>query len=107
LSESIFRKKSLDNISLPEKKDEYIRVTRPGFWLVAGAILMLISAILAWCIVNEIESEIENESKSEISGEMNNMDNIDSIDNINCIKETPISLVTESESEEESKLVLK
>lgn len=99
MSESIFRKKSLDNISLPEKKDEYIRVTRPGFWLVAGAIFMLILAIFAWCLVNEIESEIENESKSEIAGEMNNMDNID---NMNNIEETQTSLVTESESKLES-----
>ena len=65
LNESIFRKKSLENISSPEKNDECIKSTRPGFWLVACAILMIISAILIWYLVCEIESEI----KSGVAGE--------------------------------------
>ena len=58
MSESIFRKKSLDKISSPEEIDQYMRVTSPSLWLVFGAILVLLAAILIWSVTGQIESTV-------------------------------------------------
>ena len=51
MSDSIFRKKSLDHISSPEEIDDYIKVTKPGMWLVLAAIVLMLTAVIIWGIV--------------------------------------------------------
>ncbi len=56
---SIFRQKSLDKVSSPEKLDDYIRVTTPSVWIVLIAIVLLLAGAVVWSIFGEIE--IHNE----------------------------------------------
>lgn len=59
MSESLFRKKSIERISSPEEIDEYMRVTTPSMWLVLGAVVLLLLAIFVWSITGRIEDTIE------------------------------------------------
>ena len=72
MNESIFRKKSLEKISSPEKNDEYMRVTRPGVLLIICAVIMLIVAILSWSLVSEKENDILRENENDIVREIGN-----------------------------------
>lgn len=58
MNESIFRKKSLERISSPEEIDDYMKVTSPSMWLVLGAILLLLAALIFWSITARIESTV-------------------------------------------------
>ncbi len=51
---SIFRKKSIDKVSSPEKLDDYIRVTTPGVWLVLGAMIIFLAGALIWGTMGEL-----------------------------------------------------
>ena len=59
MSESLFRKKSIERISSPEEIDEYMRVTSPSMWLVLGAVILLLLGIFVWSITGRIEDTIE------------------------------------------------
>ena len=50
----IFRQKSIDNVSSPEKLDNYIRVTTPSVWITLAAILVLLIGALVWGIFGEL-----------------------------------------------------
>ena len=52
---SVFRKKSLDNISSPERLNEYIRVSTPGVWLILAAITVLLIGILVWSVFGTLK----------------------------------------------------
>lgn len=44
---SLFRQKSLDSVSSPEKTDDYVRLPNPSSWLLAGAgALMTLGAVI-------------------------------------------------------------
>jgi len=55
---NIFRKKSMDRISSPEKLNDYIRVSTPGIWLLLAAIVILLAGIGVWAAFGTIESSI-------------------------------------------------
>jgi len=57
LKNSIFRKNSLDRISSPEKLNEYIRVSHPSVWIILGAIIVFLIAVIFWAFTAEITSE--------------------------------------------------
>jgi len=57
LKNTIFRKNSLDRISSPEKLNEYIRVSRPSVWIILGAIIVFLIAVIFWAFTAEITSE--------------------------------------------------
>ncbi len=63
---AIFRQKSLDRVSDPDKLNDYIRVTTPGVWLVLTAILILLLGMLAWSILGTVEVEDSNGTTKEI-----------------------------------------
>ena len=50
----IFRQKSIDKVSSPEKLDDYIRVTRPGVWMTLAAIGILLVGTIVWGIFGEL-----------------------------------------------------
>ena len=51
---SIFRQKSIDKISSPEKLDDYIRVTTPGVWITLAAIVVLLVGVIIWGVFGEL-----------------------------------------------------
>jgi len=52
---SIFRQKSLDKVSSPEKLDDYIKVTTPSVWITLIAIVLLLVGAVVWGIFGELE----------------------------------------------------
>lgn len=55
MANSIFRKTSLERINSPEQLNDYIRVIRPGAWLVLGAVVLLLAGVLIWSLTGEID----------------------------------------------------
>lgn len=51
---SIFRQKSIDKISSPEKLDDYIRVTTPSVWITLAAIVVLLVGVIVWGVFGEL-----------------------------------------------------
>ena len=50
----IFRQKSIDKVSSPEKLDEYIKVTTPGVWLALAAMIILLTGAIIWGTMGEL-----------------------------------------------------
>ena len=48
MNNGIFRQKSIDKVSSPEKLDDYIRVTTPGVWITITAIVILLVGTIVW-----------------------------------------------------------
>ena len=53
----LFRASSLEQISSPEKLNEYIRVSRPSVWIILGAVAAIIAAAVFWAVTAEITPE--------------------------------------------------
>ena len=51
---SIFRQKSIDRVSSPEKLDDYIRVTKPSVWMTLAAVVVLLVGTIVWGIFGEL-----------------------------------------------------
>lgn len=58
MSNSIFRKSSLDRVSSPEQLNEYIRVARPGVWLLLGAIVLLLLGVIVWGVFGTVTDTV-------------------------------------------------
>lgn len=54
MNSSIFREKSIERVSSPEKLDDYIRVTTPSVWITLAAIVILLVGVIAWGIFGEL-----------------------------------------------------
>lgn len=54
MNNSIFRQKSIDKVSSPEKLDDYIRVTTPSVWIVLIAIVILLVGGIVWGVFGEV-----------------------------------------------------
>jgi len=54
----IFRKKSLDTLSSPENLNDYLRVTNPAVWLVLGAMILFLGAVIVWGNFTSFESYV-------------------------------------------------
>lgn len=52
----IFRRKTIDRISSPERLNDYLRVTNPGVWVLLAAVILLLSGIFAWSIIGTLET---------------------------------------------------
>ncbi len=52
----IFRRKTIDRISSPERLNDYLRVTNPGVWVLLAAVILLLSGIFAWSIMGTLET---------------------------------------------------
>ncbi len=58
MNDQIFRKKSLDRISSPDKLDEYLKISTPNLWLLLFAILALLLGVFVWASVGKLETTI-------------------------------------------------
>lgn len=61
MSGPIFREKSIERISSPEKIDDYMKVTGVSMWLVLAAILLMLFAAVIWGFTGRIEDRIAGE----------------------------------------------
>lgn len=54
MNNGIFRQKSIDKVSSPEKLDDYIRVTTPSVWIALAAIVALLIGVIVWGCFGEL-----------------------------------------------------
>ena len=59
MSDSIFRKKSLDRVSSPEQLTDYIKVSSPSIWIVLSAVVILLISVLVWSIFGSIPDTVK------------------------------------------------
>ena len=55
---NLFRPKSLNRISSPEKLNEYIRVSTPSVWLILSAIVVLLAGVCVWGIFGHMDTTL-------------------------------------------------
>ena len=60
MNNSIFRQKSIDKVSSPEKLDDYIRVTTPSVWITLAAIAILLIGTIVWGFFGELTIHNDN-----------------------------------------------
>ncbi|MDD2443457.1 MAG: hypothetical protein PHS52_03040 [Desulfotomaculaceae bacterium] len=66
MSDTLFRKSSLDSLSSPEQLNDYIKVSNPGVWMVLTALFILLAAVLFWGFTGGLPTSIH--TKGVISG---------------------------------------
>lgn len=54
ISNTIFRKSSLDRVSSPEQLNDYIKVSRPGVWLILAAVVVLLIGVCVWGVLGAL-----------------------------------------------------
>lgn len=58
MHEELFRKKSLDKVKSPESLDDYIRVSKPGVWLLLIGVIALLAGVCVWSLFGRIDSTV-------------------------------------------------
>ncbi|WP_304508680.1 biotin/lipoyl-binding protein [Anaerotignum sp.] len=58
MQNSLFRKSSIENISSPERLNEYIKITNPGVWGILMGCLILMIAIILWAFYGNIPNTV-------------------------------------------------
>lgn len=56
---SVFRKKSLERLSSPEELNDYIKVARPGIWIILIAVIIFLVGVVFWCTFGRLDSAIK------------------------------------------------
>ncbi len=54
MDNNLFREKSIERVSSPEKLDDYIKVVSPGIWILLAAIIVFLLGVLAWANVGDL-----------------------------------------------------
>ena len=65
---SVFRKKSVEQMQSPEALNDYLRVTSPGVWVFLGAVAAILIGVIIWGIFGRIETETKAVVVSENKG---------------------------------------
>ena len=55
MKKELFRKKSLEKISLPERIDDCVKAVSVRLWIVAAACMLVILSLLLWGIFGKVE----------------------------------------------------
>ena len=58
MKKQLFREKSLKKLDSPEKLDEYIRVVRPGVWLLLACVIVLLIGACVWGFAGQVDSTV-------------------------------------------------
>lgn len=61
----LFRQKSLEKMSSPEKIDALVKVVNPGIWILLTAIVLVILGAVVWGVFGSIRTEIDLAFESE------------------------------------------
>lgn len=57
MAKSIFREKSIQQLSSPEELDSYIKITTPSVWLILISLILLLVGGMIWGIFGRITVE--------------------------------------------------
>lgn len=67
MKNSLFREKSLTQVSSPEQLNDYIRVSTPAVWLVLTAIVLLLIGVALWGCLGRLEVQTESGETEEVA----------------------------------------
>lgn len=59
MKDSIFRKKSIAQVSSPEQLNDYIRVTNPGIWMILLAAIVLLAGVCVWGVFGHMDTNLK------------------------------------------------
>lgn len=62
MKNQLFRQKSIDKISSPDKADDYIKSVSKNLWLAALACLIVLCGFLLWSIFGKVEITVKTAS---------------------------------------------
>jgi len=55
---NLFRKESIDRLKSPEQLNQYIRVARPGIWLLLAASVLILAGMIIWAVFGTVETVV-------------------------------------------------
>lgn len=58
MDNKIFREKSIERVSSPEQLNDYIRVPKPGIWIVLAAVIILLVGFIVWGTLAKLETKL-------------------------------------------------
>jgi len=58
MSNTLFRKTSLDSISSPEQLNDYIKVSTPSIWIVLVSLFILLAAVFVWGVAGNLPTTV-------------------------------------------------
>lgn len=61
MENKLFRQKTIDKLSTPDELTDYLKVTRPGTWMLLAGIVILMTGIIVWGFLGHIESWLKVE----------------------------------------------
>lgn len=53
----LFRKKSIERVTLPEQLNDYIRVSNPGVWMILAAVVILLAGVCVWGVFGRLDTK--------------------------------------------------
>ena len=57
MNETLYREKSLKNISSPEELNDYLRMNNPSVWVVLASAIIFLFGLLVWASVGNLETK--------------------------------------------------
>lgn len=58
MGKELFREKSLQKIESPESLNDYIRVSKPGVWLLVAAVILLLIGACVWGLLGHVDTVV-------------------------------------------------
>jgi len=58
MENGIFREKSIEKATSPERLDDYVKITTPGVWMVLLSIFILLIGVILWCSFGDLDTVI-------------------------------------------------
>ena len=53
-----FKKEAMEQLTSPEKLDEYIRVSTPSIWILLGAMFVFLAGVFVWGIFGHLDTVV-------------------------------------------------
>ncbi|MDD3279710.1 MAG: hypothetical protein PHG16_12655 [Lachnospiraceae bacterium] len=67
---SLFRQESLERIESPEQMNAYIKISRPGIWILLAALLVLMGSSVVWAVTGTLPETMEVKGRTLENGQI-------------------------------------
>ena len=59
MDKELFRQKTVEKMSTPDDLTEYLKVTSTSVWMVLGAVLVLLTGLIAWGFLGHLDTKVD------------------------------------------------
>ncbi len=66
MGQTLFRKKTMEQISSPEQLSDYLRTANPGIWILLVSVAAILTGLIAWSAAGTIETKAD--ARAVVSG---------------------------------------